>query len=46
MTTELKRLRAENERQRWLLKQILGSLPLKRDWLDPTVEAEARAALA
>jgi len=33
------------ERARWLLSQIIQSLPARRDWLDPDIEKEARAAI-
>ena len=29
----------------WALKQILGSLPAKRDWLDPSVEVLAQTVM-
>ena len=32
-------------RMRWLLQQIIGSLPASRDWLDPAAEREAREAI-
>ena len=32
-------------RMRWLLQQIIGSLPASLDWLDPAVEREAREAI-
>lgn len=31
------------ERLRWLLERIIADLPKRRDWLDPDIEAEARA---
>jgi hypothetical protein len=36
---------AEVQRLAALLRQIVSSLPQKRDWLDPVVEREARALL-
>ena len=32
-------------RVKWLLGQIIQSLPMRRDWLDPDIEREARAIL-
>lgn len=34
--------RDENERMKWLLRQVLDSLPKNRDWLDPAIEQEMR----
>lgn len=36
----------ENRRLRWLIKQLLGELPAKRDWLNPDIEREMRALSA
>jgi hypothetical protein len=33
------------DRLLWLLGQLLGELPQKRDWLNPDVEREMRAAV-
>ena len=30
----------------WLVRQIVDSLPTRRDWLDPDIEKMARAAIA
>lgn len=35
-------LDTESERMRWLLRQIVSDLPIRRDWLDPSIEREAR----
>jgi hypothetical protein len=35
-----------HEKRTWLLRQVIDSLPQKRDWLDPALEAEIRATLA
>lgn len=34
---------SENRRAKWLLRDILWSLPEKRDWLNPDTERAARA---
>jgi len=36
---------AENRRLKWLIGQVLGELPTKRDWLNPDVEREMRASV-
>lgn len=36
----------ENRRLKWLIKQLLGELPEKRDWFNPDVEREMRAAVS
>lgn len=36
-------LKDENDWLKYLLKQIIQSLPEKRDWLDPEIERAARA---
>lgn len=38
-------LAMQNVKTRWLLGQIITHLPTNRDWLDPDVESEARAAM-
>ncbi len=34
---------AKLARAAWLMRQLLGSLPARRDWLDPEIEKEAKA---
>jgi hypothetical protein len=41
----LEALRESRTRLVWTLSQLMGSLPQKRDWLDPAIEAEARELL-
>lgn len=36
---------ADSQMTTWCLKQIIDSLPAKRDWLDPEVERAARKLL-
>jgi hypothetical protein len=39
-------MKTREQRLEWLLRQILDSLPTRRDWLDPSIEGEARMELA
>lgn len=32
----------EADKLKWLIRQVLNSLPTKRDWLDPDIEREMR----
>lgn len=43
---EAKRIVDQNVALRLVLKRIVDDLPIKRDWLDPDLEREARALLA
>ena len=43
---EVNDLRATNRTLVKALKAIMRDLPAKRDWLDPVIEAQAKAALA
>jgi hypothetical protein len=36
-------MREPENRMRWLLMQVCHALPKNRDWLDPEIEAEAKA---
>jgi hypothetical protein len=40
---ELQKLREQIKMARWLARQTLDCLPVKRDWLDPDVEAGLKA---
>ena len=42
---EVRQKEARIGRQRWLIRQIIDSLPANLDWLDPAIEREAREAI-
>jgi hypothetical protein len=44
LAAKIRELERENNRMRWLLRQIVTDLPLgRRDWLNPDYEREMRA---
>ena len=43
MPEELSASQAEARRLKWLISQVLGDLPEKRDWLNPDIEREIKA---
>jgi len=40
---EFEAMQAENERAKWIMRQLLNDLPRQRDWLDPDIEREMKA---
>ncbi len=36
---------SEERRAKWLLRDVIRNLPVRRDWLDPDIERAARAML-
>lgn len=41
--SQLSASQAEAGRLKWLISQVLGELPTKRDWLNPDIEREMKA---
>lgn len=46
MDAQLSAVCAQRDRLVWLIGQMLGELPERRDWLNPDIEREMRAALS
>lgn len=46
LRAELKRRREEEARLKWAIKELIGALPTRRDWLSPDAEKVLREYLA
>jgi len=43
LAPEFEAMQAENERAKWIMRQLINDLPRHRDWLNPDIEREMKA---